>query len=258
MKKILIKMWTYWCLFITAWVFLVLLPFNLILIYFFGDKGRDFLVYYSRYLGDLLIFLFGMRKVVTGNHPMKHNEPCIYIVNHKSYLDVIIVASLISNKLKYLGKEEMFSWPLFGPFVKKTRAMIPVKRDSKESRQKSYDLMKKALKEGFSIILFPEGGWRNHNQDKFDHPYELKENVLLQDFRNGAFRLALDAKVPVLPIALLNAQERFTDLKMRVVPGKIKIHIFDLIDSNLYQDSFDLNYKCHSLILGQLKSYQLK
>jgi len=257
MKKILIKIWTYWCLFITAWVFLFLLPFNLFLIYSFGEKGRVFLMHYSRYVANILIFLFGMQKVVSGNYPMKHKDPCIYIVNHKSYLDVIIVASLISNKLKYLGKEEMFSWPLFGPFVKKSKGMIPVKRDSKESRQKSYNLMKKALQEGYSIILFPEGGWRNNNQDQFNHPYQLKQNVLLQDFRNGAFRLALDAKVPVLPIALLNAQERFTDLKMRVVPGKIKVHVFDLIDSSIYNDSFDLNHKCHNLILSQLKKYNL-
>ena len=75
---------------------------------------------------------------------------------------------------------------------------------------------------------------------------------MLQDFRNGAFRLAKETNVPGTPIA--NAQERFSDVTMVVKLGNIIIHVFDPIDSKLFKDSFSLNYACHDLIHNKLKN----
>ena len=91
-----------------------------------------------------------MKKEISGFYPFKHTKPCVYIANHKSYLDVIIIASLIPHKLKYLGKAEVFNWPFFG-FLAKHSGQIPVKREDKDSRQKGYELMKKAIDDGFEI-----------------------------------------------------------------------------------------------------------
>ena len=43
---------------------------------------------------------------------------------------------------------------------------------------------------------------------------------------------------------------------MKVTPGKIKIHVFDLIDSKIFRESIDLNHKCYNLMLGKLKEYK--
>ena len=255
MKKILLNIWTYWSFFATVLVFILVLPLNLFLVFFLGTFGRNIFVRYSRHIGNILIFLFGMKKEISGFYPFKHTKPCVYIANHKSYLDVIIIASLIPHKLKYLGKAEVFNWPLFGFFAKYS-GQIPVKREDKDSRQQGYELMKKAIDDGFSIILFPEGGWKNNGDSNSANPYDLKEHTLLQKFRNGAFRLALEKETPIIPITLLNAQERFSDITMKVTPGKIKIHVFDLIDSKIFRESIDLNHKCYNLMLGKLKEYK--
>ena len=254
--KILLRLWTLWCLLITVSIFLILLFPNLFLIFCLGTFGKNIFVQYNYYVGNVLLFLFGMRKIITGGFPIKYTKPCIYIVNHKSYLDVIIIASLIPYRIKYLGKAEVFKWPLFG-FLAQHSGQIAVQREDKESRQRGYDAMKQAIADGFSIILFPEGGWKNQGDSKSKNPYDLQESKLLQDFRNGAFRLALETQVPVVPIALINAQDRFSDLTMLVKPGDVRAHIFDPIDSKLFQDSFDLNHKCHDLIYNKLKSYHL-
>ena len=256
MSKLLILIWTVWSFFITVIVFFLFLPINLLLIFCLGNLGKNLFVRYtSNYIGNLLIFLFGMKKQITGFYPLHHTGPCIYIVNHKSYLDLIIVASLVPHKIKYLGKAEVFKWPFFG-FLARHSGQIPVQREDKDSRNKGYDLMKQALSDGYSIILFPEGGWKNPG-NKSPNPYNLEENKLLQNFRNGAFRLAMEAKVPIVPILLLNAQERFSDITMRVIPGLIKVHVFDLIQSNRFQDSFDLNHKCYKIMLEQLEKYNI-
>lgn len=252
-KKIFLRLWTIWCLFITISISLILFLPNLFLIFCFGNFGKNIFVRSNYYVCNLVLYLFGMRKIVTGSFPIKHSEPCIYVVNHKSYLDMIIIASLISHKIKYLGKAEAFKWPLFG-YLAKHSGQIAVQRDDKASRQRAYNAMKQAIADGFSIILFPEGGWRHTGDEKYPNPYGLQEDKLLQNFRNGAFRLALETQVSVIPIALINTRDRLSDADMIMKPGNIQAHVFDPIDSKLFQDSFDLNHKCYNLILNKLKT----
>ena len=252
--NIIISIWSIWCFLITFLVFLLLFPLNLILIFCLGDFGRKVFVSYNFYVANILLFLYGMRKKIKGFYPFNHKGPCVYVVNHKSYLDVIIIASLVKQKIKYLGKAEVFKWPLFG-FLAKHSGQIPVQREDKESRNKGYKLMKSAINDGFSIILFPEGGWKNKGDKKSSNPYNLKENQLLHDFRNGAFRLALETKVPIVPIVLFNAQERFSDVNMQVIPGKIKLHVLNFINTDKFDDSFELNHKCYSLMHKVLKKH---
>ncbi len=114
----LITIWTYWCFLVTFLVFLFFLPINLFLVFMLGEYGKSVFVRYNHYVANFLLFLYGLRKSITGYYPFLHDKPCVYIANHKSYLDVIIIASLVSQKIKYLGKAEVFNWPLFGFFAK--------------------------------------------------------------------------------------------------------------------------------------------
>jgi len=248
---VLVFLWTSWCFFITFLVYLFFLPLNLILVFFLGQYGRDIFVRYNHYIGHILLLLYGMVKVVKGNYPISTKKPCIYIANHKSYLDVIVIASLVSQNLKYLGKAEVFNWPLIGFFAKHS-GQISVQREDKESRNKAYESMKKSLDEGFSIVLFPEGGWRNTGDEKYPNPYGYKTNNILNPFRNGAFRLAIEKKAPIIPIALLNAGEKFSSKTMRIIPGKLFVYIFDVIHVKDNEDPSKLNKKCYDMIYEKL------
>ncbi|MAZ56031.1 MAG: hypothetical protein CMP54_03455 [Flavobacteriales bacterium] len=251
--KILINIWTYWCFLATFLVFVFFLPINLILVFVFGKRGKEIFVRYNYYIGNLLLFLYGMRKEVIGSFPFTHNEPCVYIANHKSYLDVIIIASLIPHKIKYLGKAEVFDWPLVGLFARYS-GQIPVKREDKKSRNKAYELMKESIDNGFSIILFPEGGWRNHGDESAPNPYGFNKEKLLNPFRNGAFRLAVDKTIPIVPIAFLNAGKRFSSKTMKLIPGTIKITVLDLLYVKKNDDPLQLNAQCYKMIHDALKT----
>ena len=256
MTNLLVIIWTIWAFLITVFIFLVLFPINLFFIFCLGSVGNKIFMNYMYYVANILLFFYGMKKHITGAYPFNHQGPCVYVINHKSYLDVVIIASIVNPKIKYLGKAEVFKWPLFG-LIAKHSGQIPVQREDKTSRQRGYDLMKEAVSNGFSIILFPEGGWKNKGDSTSPNPYGLKGSQLLHPFRNGAFRLALETKVPVVPIALFNAHERFCDKSMKVIPGKIKLHIFDAIDSELFKDPLVLNHKCHNMMLKEIKKDKL-
>lgn len=208
------------------------------------------------YFSTFLLFVMGIKIHLTGFNPFHNHKPTIYIANHKSYLDIFLIAAILPGKLKYLGKAEVFNWPLIG-WLGKISGQIPVQRESKESRANSYNLMVESLEKGYSIILFPEGGWKNNHDKISPNPYNFEKDKTLQNFRNGAFRLAIDTKCPIVPIVLLNAQKRFSDLTMSIVPGLADIHVFSPIKPDNDTDIESLNNKCFNLTLDKLKSYQL-
>ena len=253
---ILISIWTYWCFLVTFLVYIFLLPLNLFLVFFLGEYGKNIFIQYNRYVGNVLLMLYGMIRKVKGAYPINFNEPCIYIANHKSYLDVIIISSLVPQKIKYLGKKEVFDWPLIGFFAKYS-GQIAVQREDKDSRSNAYDLMKKSINEGYSIVLFPEGGWRNRGDEKYANPYDFKMNKLLNPFRNGAFRLAIETQTPIIPIALINAGDKFSSKTMKIIPGTLHIHVFDRLFPVNITDPLVLNQKCYDLIYKKLEEYNI-
>ena len=252
----LMSIWTYWCFLATFLVYVFLLPLNLFLVFCLGEYGKNIFVQYNRYVGNILLVLYGMRRKIKGVYPISFNKPCIYIANHKSYLDVIIIASLVPQKIKYLGKKEVFDWPLIGFFAKYS-GQIAVHREDKESRHNAYELMKRSINEGFSIVLFPEGGWRNLGDDKYANPYDFKMNKLLNPFRNGAFRLSIETQTPIIPIALINAGEKFSSKTMKILPGILDIYVFKSLSPTNITDPLVLNQKCYDMIYKKLEEYSV-
>ena len=117
-------------------------------------------------------------------------------------------------------------------------------------------LMKENLLKGFSIILYPEGGWKD---DGGEHPYNIKPNKILNQFRNGAFRLAIDSKVNIVPISFSNAKKIHSSDTMMFNPGKVIINIHKKIDPKKFsmneKDIKKLNNKCYSIIYKDLMKY---
>ena len=254
--KILIRLWTIWCFTVAPFLFFIYAILMILLIMIPLNVFTYIFYQITPYFSTFLLFIMGVKINLTGFNPYVQKDPTIYISNHKSYLDIFIISAMLPGKLKYLGKAEVFKWPVFG-WLAKISGQIPVQRESKESRAYSYDLMKLSLEQGYSIILFPEGGWKNNNDKTSSNPYNFTKDKMLQDFRNGAFRLSMDTQCHIVPIVLLNAQKRFSDLTKQMIPGIADVHVFKPIDPKDFSNIEDLNNKCFNLTLGKLNDYKL-
>ena len=109
----------------------------------------------------------------------------LYCGNHRSYLDPIVV--LRDVLVLPVAKAEVSNWPLIGYGAKVTGIMF-VKRENRNSRKATIEAMQQVLKNGNSVIIYPEG-------TTHDHPTTI-------DFKVGAFRLAAEMGIPVIPIAI--------------------------------------------------------
>lgn len=120
----------------------------------------------------------------------KPGEHFIFCANHFSYLDIPSMLLLVGPK--FIGKSSLAKIPIFGYFYRKTH--ITVDRERMKSRAESLKKAKEALDDGFNVAFFPEGGVRVKNED-------LPNMV---PFRDGAFRLAVQNNVPIVPVTLVH------------------------------------------------------
>ncbi len=172
-------------------------------------------------------------------------EPFIVVANHASYLDIFLMYSLIpSHPFLFLGKAEILKYPLVKTLFK--RLNIPVYRQDSLKAAQSLIKAKQALKEDWSLIIFPEGtipdeGWPT-----------------MLPFKDGAFKLAKSAHVPIVPICFINNWKLFSDpetLKGPARPGISYIKILPFISKEDVSrlSVTELSKQCYDSIDKELK-----
>ena len=143
-----------------------------------------------------------------GQKNFHKGQSYIYVSNHTSFLDIPGLWMIIPGEKKPLAKKELLKIPVFG-WIARSAAVI-VDRSSGESRKKSMDKLKKILAEGTSILLFAEG---TQNRTK----------EILQPFKDGAFRIAIDTQQPILPMVVVGAGPLMPPGTIRMKPGRVKV-----------------------------------
>jgi len=186
---------------------LIFLP-GLTLPFLFGNRfswiGYSFLWIWS-WIFSMLTFI---RYEFHGRENFRKGQSYIFVSNHTSFLDLPGLRLLIPGEFRPLAKKELLKIPVFGLIAR--GATVIVDRSSGESRKRSLDKLKKTLAEGISILLFAEG---TQNRSK----------EVLQPFKDGAFRLAIDTQMPLLPMVVIGAGPLMPPGTINLRPGRIKI-----------------------------------
>lgn len=199
---------------------LVLLP-GLILPFLFGNRtswlGYTFLKIWSWIFSKLTFIryeFYGREKIVRG-------KSYIFVSNHTSFLDIPGLTMLLPGEFRPLAKKELLKIPVFG-WIAKGAAVI-VDRSSGESRKKSIDMLKRTLAHGISLLIFAEG---TQNRTK----------EILQPFKDGAFRIAIDTQQPILPVVILGAGRLMPPSTVSMHPGTIRLYVGDEIETASVED----------------------
>lgn len=174
-----------------------------------SPAGGKISFFFIRIWGRVWSFGSGIRFEFHDRDLIDRNQPYIYIFNHTSYLDAAIIPLAIPQQVRALGKKELSKIPFFGWVVGKVA--IWVDRTDSESRRKSIDQLVTFLHQGISAVVAPEGT-RNAS------------DVLLLPFKSGAFRLAEETGIPILPIAVIGANKVMKKGSLLISPSKVKIY----------------------------------
>jgi len=186
--------------------------------------------------------LYGMGCVpkVTYLENLKKGKSYMLVANHTSMLDIMLMLYVSRNPFVFVGKQELAKLPLFGFFYR--RVCILVDRNDAKSRTAVYRKVAHRLKKGLGICIFPEGG-------------VPEESVVLDTFKDGAFRMAIAHAIPVVPMAFLDCKKRFSWTFFSGAPGPLRVivHPFFTTVALKGKDTASLRKKTRLLLLKSLQ-----
>lgn len=165
----------------------------------------------------LYLWLTG-RSVQYVNQPQIPEKYCVAVLNHQSYLDSVAIFPAVPGYFRPLGKKEIAKIPLFG-FIYRQITLL-VDRSSSNSRARSMKLMVRSLRREGHVAIFPEGTFN-----------ETHEEPMLR-FYDGAFRLAIDAQAPILPILMPDTADRWNGVQLwKMSPGRNRVFYLPLVET---------------------------
>ena len=206
-------------------------------------KTSSLFVFWS--WGIRIFCFYPVRKIKNATLP---NGPYIIISNHSSYLDIFLMNSIFpKSPFLFLGKSELLNYPIIGTYFK--HLQIPVYRDNKIKAAKSFIQAKQSVKNGWSLMIFPEGG--------------IHDEILpqLAPFKEGAFKLAKNLAIPIIPVTFTKSYKLFSDpgnFFGGAHPGFVDVYIHDFISVEEIESlsESELIKKCYDIIIEPILKIQ--
>ena len=235
----------FWILYRIWFYILVALPiillFPVLLVSILKESWYPHFFKLARLWAHIILFGMGFKVQIEQNELPKRGASYMFIANHTSMADIMLMLVITKNPFVFVGKKELAKIPLFGFFYKRT--CILVDRSSEKSRKAVFLRAQKRLKQGLSICIFPEGG-------------VPEESIILDEFKDGAFRLAVNHKIPIVPFTFLDNKKRFSYTFFSGSPGimRVKGHAFILTEHYTINDTKILNKQARQIILETLEN----
>lgn len=235
----------FWLLWRIWFYILILLPIVIcspfLLLFISNDKWYPYFYKIARLWGKIIIIGMGFFPEVIVEKPLEKGKSYMFIANHTSMLDIMLMLYIVKeNPFVFVGKAELAKYPVFGYFYKKT--CILVDRASKKSRVKVFESARERIAQGLSICIFPEGGVPEDT------------SIILDNFKDGAFRLAIEHQIPIVPMSFKDNKKRFPFQFFSGSPGKMraKIHTPISTKGKTLQDKNTIKQQAKTTILKEL------
>lgn len=188
-------LYTIWCAIYFVALYIVLFPFQFV---FLQREAWKPIAHKINYIWGMLFFIgIGIRVRVDRRFKPNPKQTYVFCANHFSYLDIAAMGVIVKNYYAFVGKSDVKHIPLLGYMFAKLHVQV----DRSQPNSRAYSLAKsiRTLASGRSIMIFPEGGIR------------APEPPQMVPFKDGAFTMAIQQQVPIVPVSLLNNYQILPD-----------------------------------------------
>ena len=217
---------------------IVLFPFILATI--LSEKTYPLFFKIARLWSKIILIGMGFNYSIEGDEVFEDGKSYMLVANHTSMTDIMLMLIAVKNHpFVFVGKKELAKIPLFG-FIYK-RVCILVDRSSSKSRYAVFERAQKRIHQGLSICIFPEGG-------------VPEEHIVLDEFKDGAFRIAIEHGLPIVPMVFFDNKKRFSYTFFSGSPGKMRAKIYPVIETKgkTLEDKNELKQQVRQIILQPL------
>ena len=182
-----------------------------------APRNRRTLYVFGRVFCRGLVSLMGWRIDVANRERLDAARPCVFVANHQSFLDVVTFGSIFPERTVSAGKREIGRIPIFGWFYRLSGNLVIDRSNPRGARDSLEEAARTIREENVSVWFMPEGH-RNPGPQ-------------LLPFKTGAFRLALAARVPVVPIVAEPLAVVADTARRLARPGVLRITVLEPIPS---------------------------
>ncbi len=240
-KIFLRLLWRLWFIIVAAVPVLLFLP---VIYYSIACNHQKLFTWLKHIWARWILFWMGFRVQVDNQAQIDPKQSYIIVGNHTSIMDIMVLLKVIFLPFVFVGKIELSKIPIFGYLYKKSNVMVD--RNSPQSRKEVYDQVQKFIKQENSIGIYPEGGVPD-------------PEVLLAPFKNGAFRMAIEHKLPIIPMVYFDNKRKFPFDIFKGSPGKLRVKILPIISTDqLSLDDVDqLRDFTYNLMYNELMNNQI-
>jgi 1-acyl-sn-glycerol-3-phosphate acyltransferase len=204
------------------------------------DSGGRWQHACARVWSWLILKTSGVRVRVEGLENVNPEETTIFCVNHQSAMDIPVLFVYLPVQFRFVAKRSLFSLPFLGWHLRRS-GHIAVDRERPREALKSMEQAAKKIREGKSVVLFPEG-----------HRSRSGE---LGPFKGGSFYLAILAGVPIVPITLNGTRQVLKPDTYHVRPGKVDMIVHSPVptDNLTTEDAAKLSTRVRNQIVSRFK-----
>jgi len=172
------------------------------------DRNGHAIVWVGRQWVRWILSTCGIRVEVDGLENIPRDRPCVYMSNHQSVFDIAAIISTLPVAWRFVAKRELTWIPFFGWALALGHQVI-VDRKDRESSVKSLARAAERVRAGANVIIFPEG--------------TRSPDASLREFKSGGFHLALQAGVPIVPIAVSGTWRISPKRSPRIHSGRVLV-----------------------------------
>lgn len=189
----------------------------------------------------------GLFLKVTRKSGHSYPKTCIYCGNHVSYLDIVSSYLVVPDYYVFMGKQELSKAPLFKIFFREMNILVD--RKSNVGSHRAFMRAGSDIDKGHSVFLFPEGTISSFGK--------------MRPFKNGAFKLAIEKQVPIVPVTFLNNWKLLQNggfFKAHGKPGISRIVVHEPISTvgMTEDDLVSLRTQVYGVIQAELEKYNHK
>ena len=215
-NNVFILIWRVWFYLVVILTIVPMLP--ILAVVTAREKYYPIFFAMAHYWGKTVIFLMGFKVELEYEEPLIPGKSYMLSANHTSMIDIMLMFAIMKNNpFVFVGKIELTKIPVLG-FVYR-RTMILVDRANPKSRRAVFEQANQRIKSGRSVCIFPEG----------EVPSD--ESLVLTNFKNGAFILAIEHQIPIVPISFYDNKKRFSYTFFSGSPGKLRVKMHKPIDT---------------------------
>lgn len=181
--------------------------------------SKNFLFKIQQIGGRTALFTMFFRVKINYKEKIDNKQNYIFMANHVSLLDVLVMAANLPHYTNAIEAESHFKWFFYGRIIK-IFGQIPINRKSVRSSIKSFQIARERLKNGRSILVFPEG--------------TRSRSSKMNEFKSLPFKFAMDAKTGIVPVGLVGF-EKINVESFWVKPGKLTVNYGNIIPAEVFE-----------------------